>query len=624
MHLRYHLPWFLCLICPLFIQAAVINGYARITGVSGTVLTVGNVDETAAQFVVGKSIILMQMQDDVIGGNTGNNSDFGNIDDLQQAGKYIVRTITAVTRNGSNVLTSITLNDVPDGSYHISANGSLQAITFELLGAGSAYTTTADITALNWNSSTGLGGVAAFHVNGALTLRHSISADGAGFLGGIRTTGGGAGCDASTYITSYPASAYASKGEGIYRMTNPAWASGRGKSANGGGGGNSHNAGGGGGGGFTAGGLGGAGYGCGTNAGGLGGAAIGPSVSMDRIFMGGGGGGGEGNNNVSTDGGRGGGIVIIQAQSITTSGNYSNLRISANGSNGANTSGNDGAGGGGAGGAVVLQVPSYAVAATAPITIRANGGSGGTVTDGASHGGGGGGGQGTVIFSTAQPTTNITSQTLNGAAGCNNNSNPCNSSAGTGTGTNGAGILSSYPTVLPIRLLWFHAAPAGGHVALTWSTASETDNELFRVERSLDLTDWANIAELPGAGNSASLLDYRAIDPAPAQGVNYYRLRQIDTDGTSTVSDMVAVHVRSAARLSAFPNPASDVLDVRLPNGGDGVLEVINDLGQHVVTGIQLRNGHGSVDVAALPNGGYVLMLRSEGAVRQERFLVQH
>lgn len=624
MELLYRALRLVPFICPFFAEAAVINGYAQITAVSSTVLTVGNVNEVAAQFTTGKQVVLMQMQDDVIGANTSNNASFGNIGDLQQAGKFIIRTITAVTRNGSNVLTSITLNDIPDGSYHIGSNSSLQAITYELLGNGSDFTTTADITALNWDGSTGIGGVAAFHVHGTLTLRHSISADGAGFRGGIRTTGGGAGCDPNTYITSYPATAYASKGEGIYKMTNTAWMSGRGRNANGAGGGNSHNAGGGGGGGYTAGGEGGAGYGCGTGAGGLGGAQIGTSVTTNRIFMGGGGGGGEGNNSVSTDGGRGGGIVLISAASITTAGTYSGLRISADGVNGANSGGNDGAGGGGAGGGVVLQVPSYSVASTAPLTIRANAGGGGTVNDGNTHGGGAGGGQGTVIFSSARPTTNITTQTRNGAAGCNNNSNPCNSSASPGAGSNDAGILSSYQTVLPIELLAFNAAPRIDHVLLSWITASESDNALFRVERSVDLADWTNVAELPGAGNSATLMSYDATDHAPVMGSSYYRLRQIDTDGGSTVSEVVPVHMRAGSQVSAYPNPASDILEIRVSDLLDGSTEIINELGQRVASGIALRNGHAMIDVSALPSGSYVLVLIGNGEVRQERFIIRH
>lgn len=624
MQLLFRALRLLPLLCPFFSHAAVINGYAQITAVSGTVLTVGNVNETGAQFTVGKQMILMQMQDDVIGTNTSNTSTFGDIGDLQQAGKYIIRLITAVTRNGSSVLTSITLNNIPDGSYHISTNASLQAITYEMLGGGSAFTTTADITAMNWDGTTGLGGVAAFYVNGSLTLQHSISADGAGFRGGIRTTGGGAGCDATTYITTYPATAYASKGEGIYKMTNTAWMSGRGKNANGAGGGNSHNAGGGGGGGYTAGGQGGAGYGCGTGAGGLGGATIGTNVSADRLYMGGGGGGGEGNNSVSTDGGRGGGIVLIRAASIITSGTYSGLRISADGVNGANTSGNDGAGGGGAGGAVVLQVASYSVASTAPLTIRANAGGGGTVADGNTHGGGGGGGQGAVIFSIARPTTNITTQTQNGAAGCNNNSNPCNSSASTGAGTNGAGILSSYHTVLPITLLSFNAAPDGARVTLSWATASESNNALFRVERSLDLMDWTDVAELPGAGTSASLLTYRTADDTPEMGLSYYRLRQIDTNGGSTISEAVPVRMRLGSHVSAYPNPASDLLEIRVADLMNGSSEIVNELGQRVASGIPMQNGHSTIDVSALPNGSYVLVLVSEGEVRQERFMIRH
>ena len=64
-------------------QAQPVNGYAEVTAISGTTLTLAATDETYDDFADGESIIIMQMQDDVIGANTGDNASFGNLHDIE-------------------------------------------------------------------------------------------------------------------------------------------------------------------------------------------------------------------------------------------------------------------------------------------------------------------------------------------------------------------------------------------------------------------------------------------------------------------------------------------------------------------------------------------------------------
>ncbi len=73
----------------------ILNAYARVVGVSGATVTVDNVNEANAAFAVNGKVILKQMQDDVIGGNTADNATFGNLASIQSAGLFEVRTIIA-------------------------------------------------------------------------------------------------------------------------------------------------------------------------------------------------------------------------------------------------------------------------------------------------------------------------------------------------------------------------------------------------------------------------------------------------------------------------------------------------------------------------------------------------
>lgn len=599
---------------------AQINGYARVTDISGPVLTVGSVNENFAFFEAGKELIIMQMQDDVIGPNTANNAGFGDLDDIRSAGLYEVRTIVSVTRVG-DVLTTITLDAAPTRAYNLGASSRVQVVTFELLGGGGDFTTTENIQAITWNGQRG--GVVALQVQGTLTLAHNIHADGRGFDGGdpVQTTAGT--CDVTTFRAAANAR-YAFKGESIYRIADANHVAGRGKVLNGGGGGNDHNGGGGGGGNYSAGGASGPGWNCGAgNAGGLAGISLAAHIGADRVFMGGGGGGGQGNNNLATAGGRGGGIVLIKADAIRTTGNCGQRRISANGVNAGNA-GNDGAGGGGAGGSIVLDVIDFDLASTCPLLIQANGGNGGTVASPNVHGGGGGGGQGVAIFRTNAPVGNATVNVANGAGGCNNSSNPCNNQAGSGQGTDNRGIFQNASTPLPVELLSFQVVAVGERVDVTWSTATELNNEHFLVQRSVNGADWQAIAAIEGAGTSYATRYYRHTDEAPMPGLSYYRLMQVDTDGSTTTSHMVPVHFSGGSgRVVLFPNPAMDLVELRMDGGaGEGTLDLIDAAGRSVALGVPIQEGRAAFQVDGLPPGAYTALIQVNGEVQYQRLII--
>ena len=76
---------------------------------------------------------------------------------------------------------------------------------------------------------------------------------------------------------------------------------------------------------------------------------------------------------------------------------------------------------------------------------------------------------------------------------------------------------------------------------LDWSTASERNNDYFTIERSASGQDFEEVARVDGAGNSVSTVNYTDRDPWPLPGTSFYRLRQTDFDGTTSVSNMVPV-----------------------------------------------------------------------------------
>jgi hypothetical protein len=606
-----------------FLCVAQVNGYAKVTSIAGSVLSVSNVNETFDTFEIGEQIIIIQIQDDVIGANTTNASTFGDLSAIVNAGKYEVRTISNITETMS-VPTSITITPALGNTYSTGGNSSLQIVTFPQLGTPN-FTTTANITAVNWNGN--VGGIVAFQVTGNLTLANNITANGAGFRGGAVSVNyypGGTTCDtvAGTWMSGL--NIRAEKGEGIYLRTNSIHRYGKAKILNGGGGGVNINAGGGGGGNYTAGGnssggWNGSGTGC-NGPEGRGGISLSANISASKVFMGGGGGGGQQNNSQATAGGNGGGLIFIKATQIITTGTCGGRTISANGSAAA-TSGIDGSGGGGAGGSIVLEVGSYSINSGCPLTISSNGGDGGDVGNSGTHAGGGGGGQGTIIFLSAQPTTNTTVQTNNGIGGVINSGS--STTAQNGQGTNGSGIISNSPTPLPIELLNFSATLLNSEVKLTWTTLTETNNDFFTIERTTDGINFEYLFTVDGAGNSNATTNYSTTDDSPLSGQSYYRLKQTDFDGNFTYSALESIYHDKLTLFSVYPNPAQNNLTIILAQNIKMInVSISNNIGQEIYNTMSNKN-YIELSTTEFAEGTYYVKVITDSQTQVQKIIIK-
>jgi hypothetical protein len=197
-----------------------------------------------------------------------------------------------------------------------------------------------------------------------------------------------------------------------------------------------------------------------------------------------------------------------------------------------------------------------------------------------------------------------------------------NATANTVT-TFGPFTLSAIASPLPVELLYFEAKPEGEDVRLEWATATELDNALFTVYRSADGRDFTPLLNVPGAGTSLHVLDYLAFDREPLDGLNYYRLRQTDLDGTWTESDVVVVRFdRLAGTPTLYPNPATDLVHLMgLPTTG-AELRVVDMTGRVVSTSIvPADQDRVSLPVAQLPAGTYRVLVTTATEVRSLPFV---
>lgn len=146
----------------------------------------------------------------------------------------------------------------------------------------------------------------------------------------------------------------------------------------------------------------------------------------------------------------------------------------------------------------------------------------------------------------------------------------------------GIAICYTVPVALPVELTKFIANYNDPNVDVEWATSSEINNNYFMVERSTDGINFEEFDRIDGAGNSTQALEYSVVDYEPYTGVSYYRLTQVDYDGKSTASNIVAVNNEEGdaveMSISVFPNPASRNSDISVKLEGFKNREVLCSL----------------------------------------------
>jgi hypothetical protein len=179
---------------------------------------------------------------------------------------------------------------------------------------------------------------------------------------------------------------------------------------------------------------------------------------------------------------------------------------------------------------------------------------------------------------------------------------------------------------LPINLLNFNAQLVLNQVELTWSTATETNNDFFTVEKSNNGTDFKALAQVPGAGNSNQILNYKLIDEQPYEGVSYYRLKQTDFDGKYTYSELRTVSLNIADghnKINIYPNPSNlNGVYVALPNNfeeGNTMVQLIDIHGKVIYSNnyfLQYAKAPQFINLDQIANGIYTIkMIQYNGEV---------
>jgi Secretion system C-terminal sorting domain len=182
--------------------------------------------------------------------------------------------------------------------------------------------------------------------------------------------------------------------------------------------------------------------------------------------------------------------------------------------------------------------------------------------------------------------------------------------------------------LLPVQLTSFTGRVQGGSVALQWSTATELNSAYFAVERSTNGRTFEEVGRVAARGTTSSPQQYRFSDAAAPAGPLYYRLHQLDTDGTGRYSSVITLMLGAAAEgLILYPNPATAMLQVQLRDAlaGPVTLRILDATGrvvwqqQRTLPALQQVL---EVPVASLPAGrSYLLQVQTAAGSVVQRFV---
>lgn len=209
------------------------------------------------------------------------------------------------------------------------------------------------------------------------------------------------------------------------------------------------------------------------------------------------------------------------------------------------------------------------------------------------------------------------------------------SRAFTGSGGSGSlitevnfGFTVANSGTLPVEWAEFTAVPQAGKILLNWNTLSEVNNQGFYVERSKDARMFESIHFTAGIGNSQQMNAYKYTDQQPYTGISYYRIKQVDVNGTFTFSPVVEVFSDKGEMLVMYPNPLTDselTLEIGDLSFEQAHLSIVNLLGQVVVSqSLRFDNSKATVNLDAFEPGMYFVNVRSSnGETRSSRLIVK-
>jgi photosystem II stability/assembly factor-like uncharacterized protein len=204
--------------------------------------------------------------------------------------------------------------------------------------------------------------------------------------------------------------------------------------------------------------------------------------------------------------------------------------------------------------------------------------------------------------------------------------------ANRGTAVGGSTILhTTNGGVVPVELTSFTAEAMDQKVILRWTTATELNNNGFEIQRKVAESDFATVGFVRGEGTTTNQREYSYIDKDLADGKYFYRLKQVDYNGTYEYSDVIEVDVRSLNEYTLeqnYPNPFNPATTIGyvLREKTNAKLILLNAIGEEVavlVNGEQDKGFHKiDFNASTLASGVYFYRLQAGSFVQTRKMIL--
>lgn len=184
------------------------------------------------------------------------------------------------------------------------------------------------------------------------------------------------------------------------------------------------------------------------------------------------------------------------------------------------------------------------------------------------------------------------------------------------------GVVTTCYT-LPVEWLSFEGQYTAAGVVLNWATASETNNDYFEVQRAGADGEYVTIAQIDGAGNSSQINRYAYTWSSPAEGDNYFRIKQVDFNGEFDYSHPVYVHVGAHNEVDySLSSLFNEDIRVQINTPQTALyLTLYNEMGQQVLQS-PLQEGSNTIGTEWLAPGTYIAVLSNSQGETIARNLV--
>ena len=182
--------------------------------------------------------------------------------------------------------------------------------------------------------------------------------------------------------------------------------------------------------------------------------------------------------------------------------------------------------------------------------------------------------------------------------------------------------MTDFFNIIPVELTYFRGNEHSNGNLLQWETASEFDNEKFVIEKSRNGSDFVAIDFLLGHGTMNNSVQYEYMDDSPFIGYNYYRLKQVDFNGSYDYSEILILENLEEKTIDIFPSVVTESINVTISSSQANQLVVFDQSGKSIIQKA-IGDGNNTINLSSLASGAYYMTVYLEDGPYVEKFIKQ-